>query len=130
LQPIVACVLAPHVEQEALPSTLLAYWFKPQGTQTEEEVAPSFLLAVPIGQGVHDAWPCKIAYEPALHKPQVEDPSSLAKRPASQSEQACVEEGEKLPTLQGVHAVAPGNASVLVKLPALQDMQAMVELTV
>jgi len=59
-QPVVACVLAPHVAQLGLP-TLLAYLFEPQGTQTEEEEAPIVALAVPTGQPVHIAWPCKLA---------------------------------------------------------------------
>jgi len=41
--------------------------------------------------------------------------------------QACVEDGEYLPTLQGVHDVAPAEARVLVTLPAAQKTQEPLE---
>jgi len=40
--------------------------------------------------------------------------------PLGHDVQACVEEEEYLPALQGVHDVAPAEASVLVTLPAAQ----------
>jgi len=40
--------------------------------------------------------------------------------PLGQDWQACVEEEEYLPALQGVHDVAPAKASVFVTLPAAQ----------
>jgi len=47
--------------------------------------------------------------------------------PAAHDWQACVEEEEYLPALQGVHDVAPAEASVSLTLPAAQVAQATCE---